>query len=141
MLSIEEILRERDIPFDYRDNRIMCFPHIINICNTHIIASFTDPALADNDAEFIVSLPPQDRDHQTYEEALARDPIALCRSTVCAIRASGKRRDHFNEIICDGNAKGWFRDPKDPEQVIQLKQCELLRDVRTRWDSLYQMIR
>ena len=82
-----------------------------------------------------------DRDHQTYEEALACDPIALCCSTVCAIRASGKRRNHFNEIICDGNAKGWFRDPKDPEQVIQLKQCELLRDVRTRWDSLYQMIR
>ena len=94
-------------------------------------------ALANDDAEFVASLPPRDPDRQTFKEAHMRDPVVLCCGSVCAIRASGKQRDLFNEVIQDGNAKGWF---KQGDKAILVQRLQLLHDVRTRWDSLYQMI-
>ena len=88
--------------------------------------------LIDDNAEFNADFPPGDPDRQTFIEACNRDPIALCRSTVVTIRASGKRRNHLAEIIRDGNAKGWFRNPERPVEVIQVKSQELIRDVKTR---------
>jgi len=140
MKAFEELMRAWDIPFDYEDNRIMCFPHITNICATHVIESFTNTALADEQVEFDVTFPPLVPAEQTYDEACARDPIALCRSTVQAVRASGLRRDHLHEIICNGNAKGWFKSAVDPNETIQIPEVQLLHDVRTRWDSVFRMI-
>lgn len=117
----------------------MCFPHIINITVTHVIKSLTNPSLADDDAEFTGSFTP-DHEGQTYEEALQRDPIALCRGAVISIRASGKRRDQLSDVIEDGNKKNWFMNPDKPNEVVKVKPLELLRDVRHRWDSLYKMI-
>jgi len=75
-------MRIQDVPFDHRDNCIMCFPHIINICSTHVIESFTNMALADEQAEFDPTLPPLVPAEQTYGNACKHDPIALCHSTV-----------------------------------------------------------
>ena len=130
MKALEALLRARDITFDYADNRIMCFPHVINICAAHTIKSFTDPELVDNQAEFSVASFPGNGE-QTYQEAVERNPIALCHSTVRAIRASGSRRDHLLEIIQTGNEKGWFKLP----------ELQLIHDVKTRWDSVFFMIR
>jgi hypothetical protein len=129
MKALETLLRARDITFDSADNRISCFPHVINICATHTIRSFTNPDLADDQAEYHAASFPGDGE-QNYREAVERNPIALCRSTVRAVRASGLRRDHLHEIICMGNAKEWFKLP-----VVQL-----LHDVKTRWDSMFLMI-
>ena len=38
-----------------------------------------------------------------------------------------------------GNANGWFKD--NAGQVVVLATKELLRDVRTRWDSTFIMLR
>jgi len=122
MKAFEDLMRIRDVPFDHRDNRIMCFPHIINICSTHVIESFTNTALADEQAEFDPTLPPLVPAEQTYDDACGRDPIALCRSTVRAVRASGQRRDQLQVIICDGNANGWFRSPENPNEIIQIPE-------------------
>ena len=130
MKAFEVLMQARDIPFDYNDNRIMCFPHIINICTTHTTESLTDPSLADEQAEFhIAPLGPEDTE-QSYEEAVEHNPIALCHCTVQAVRASGQRHDHFQEIICTGNAKGWFK----------VSELQLLHDIKTRWDSIFLMI-
>jgi len=135
-----ELMHARDFPYDPEDSRIMCFPHIINICSTHVIESFTNTALADEQAEFDPTLPPLVPAEQTYDEACARDPIALCRSIVRAVRASGKRREHMQGIIREGNAKGWFRSQEDTNETIQIPDVQLLHDVRTRWDSVFRMI-
>ena len=127
----------RELTFDHENNRIMCFPHVINVCSTHVIEGFTNLDLVDN--EFDPLLPPRDPDCQDYEEAVTRDPIALCRSIIRAVRASGQRLDHFASIIRDGNEKGWFISPN--RQIIKVPQLQLLRDVKTRWDSIYFMIR
>ena len=59
----------RELDWDHENNRIMCFPHVINICSTHVIEGFTQLELVDD--EFDPSLPPRDPDRQTYDEAVA----------------------------------------------------------------------
>jgi hypothetical protein len=43
MRELEALLKlhDDDIEFDHLNNRIHCYPHIINICSSHIIASST----------------------------------------------------------------------------------------------------
>ena len=124
------LLDERDIPFNAKDRNMMCFLHVTTICVTHVTDAFTDKMLANDNADFTpadAALPLTDPDRQTFEEAVARDSIALCCSTVCAIRASGKQHDHFCQIIRDGNNKEWFEDEKG--KTIQVPDLELLCDV------------
>ncbi|EDR13515.1 uncharacterized protein LACBIDRAFT_322500 [Laccaria bicolor S238N-H82] len=108
--ELELLLRPRDIKFNHKEN--------------HSIDAFTDITLVDDTGGFVASTsgPPSDPDNQSYEEAIARDPIALCRSTVQAVRASGQQRDHLAAM------------------TIQVKQAQLIRIMKVRWDSLYFMI-
>jgi hypothetical protein len=106
----------------------MCFPHIINIYTTHTIEHLTNPMLVDEQAKFhVASL---GNTEQSYRQAVEWNPIALCHCTVWAIHASGLQCNHFQEIIHDGNTKGWFNLP----------ELQLLHDVKTRWDSMFLMI-
>jgi hypothetical protein len=68
---------------------------------------------------------------QTFEEAAARDPVGLARRLVRVLRASNSRRVAFQASLKIGNEKKYF----------DLKPLELLRDVATRWDSTYLMIK
>jgi len=125
-------LRSRGIHFDGVDQRIMCFAHVINICCQHVIKEFTNIELSESTDEFIaaeLSYLPQ---HQTFEDAVKRDPVAMGRSIVRVLQSSGQRRKAFNDTIVDGNKSGAF-----PSEIREL---QLLRDVRTRWDSVYSMI-
>ena len=108
----------------------MSFLHVTTICVTHVTDAFTDKMLTNDDTDFTLAdtaLSPTDLDRQTFEEAVACDPIALCCSTVCAIWASGKQCNHFCQIMRDGNNKEWFEDEKG--KTIQVLDLELLRDV------------
>jgi len=110
MEELEYLLQEREIEFDKLDRRVMCFPHVINICVKHVLDKFSNIDLAD--------------------DACRRNPIALARQIVKVIRASGLRRDKFMSVVKAGNLSGTF----------QLPEYQLLRDVSTRWDSVYYMI-
>jgi hypothetical protein len=115
-----------------------CFPHIVNICCQHITAEFTDAKLVEGDGHFDVTAPHSDPELQTFDEAVQRDPIALGRVVVRTIRASGQRREHFKNEICEGNVKKHFFIGDRVEIIVP--ELELLRDVRTRWDSIFFMI-
>ena len=93
------LLQAREIDFDPLDRRIMCFPHVINICCQHVIADFTNIELAEAAEEFVAVLPPGVSDRQTFEEAVKRDPVALGRNIVRVLRNSGQRRDLFDDIV------------------------------------------
>lgn len=81
---------------------------------------------------------PDAQERNMCVKALRSNPIALGRNIVCIIRASGLHHDKFMDIIKTGNSKNWFKGPTgDAEQVPEL---ELLRDVKTRWDSTYAML-
>jgi hypothetical protein len=57
---------------------------------------------------------------------------------VRSIHASGQRRDHFLSIICEGNINKHFILGDRVEIVVP--ELQLLRDVKTRWDSIFFMI-
>ena len=115
-----------------------CFPHVINICCQHIVVEFTDAALVDVEASFDPAAPHMNPDLQMFEEAVKRDPIALGRVVVRTVRASGQRREHFCAVIKEGNSNKHFflGDRVD----IIVPDLQLLRDVKTRWDSIFFMI-
>lgn len=113
MQELARILNARDIPFDAADRKIMCYGHVVDLSSKRVI---------DKD------------DNRDYASK-----VAHARSVVGAIRGSGMRRDTFKDIIKNGNANKWFMDPEGSD-VVELKELELLRDVRTRWDSVYQML-
>ena len=134
MQEIDRCLRAREIGFDARDRKIMCFPHVLNLSSGRVIERLTK-VLEDIPEDW--EPPPLVHVNQSYADAVARDPIALGRAVVRAIRASGARREAFDDVIQNGNAKHWF---KDGETIIEVKSLQLLRDVSTRWDSVYYMI-
>jgi hypothetical protein len=137
MVELKRLLEDRDIEFNAQDRRIMCFPHVINICVKHILDQFSniDPALANN---FASAFPNDDTmNSDLYFDALQKQPIVLGRQIVKAIRASGLRREEFTHVIKSCNSSGLFRSQG---QVIQVPEYQLLRDVKTRWDSEYFMI-
>jgi hypothetical protein len=140
MEELAKLLQSRDIDFDPLDRRIMCFPHIINICVQHVIANFTNIELAEAAAEFVSALPLGLPDRQTFEEAVQRDPVALGRNIVRVLQNSGQRRDLFDDIVRDGNDKEWFQ-VGDPPVTVELPLVQLLRDTITRWDTVYYMVR
>jgi hypothetical protein len=100
MRKLEPLFRERDIPFDAKNNRINCFPHIINIIAQHIIKKVSKTVAADADDAFIFEHTHNQDDKcarpETFEDACASDPLGRVRKIIVAIRASGKRRDEFN---------------------------------------------
>jgi hypothetical protein len=69
---------------------------------------------------------------------LKHDPIKRARRIVRIVRSSDQRKQAFKKVINTGNHSGWFRSHDN--EVIELPDLELLRDVKTRWDSVYCMI-
>jgi hypothetical protein len=145
MREIQKILEDREIPFNAKNSRIMCFPHIINITVQHVLDKMSSGPVLDSDDEDSDSSesdddPPADQRGrtQTFESAVLSDPIGRCRKLVVKLRSSGQIRDEFNNWVKTGNEKNLF---KIKGKAIKLPHKEFLRDVRTRWDSTYQMIK
>ncbi|KIM54018.1 hypothetical protein SCLCIDRAFT_31420 [Scleroderma citrinum Foug A] len=137
MKKLSELLAERGIKFDHIDRRIMCLPHILNICSKHIVEEYADADFAAVSDAWVNALGDV-VDKDKYIEALQRDPIALGRDIVWIIRSSSLRREGFCNTIVTGNQMSWFTNEEG--EPIQLPILELLHDVKTRWDSIYYMI-
>ncbi|KIK10528.1 hypothetical protein PISMIDRAFT_124290, partial [Pisolithus microcarpus 441] len=133
------LLTLRGIDFDPVDHRIICFPHVLNICSGHITDEYTAVDFASISEAWVDALDGNKViDKDAYIEALRHDPIALGRDIVCTVRASSLCREAFTDILKTGNDKGWFVD--EGNNPVTLPVVELLRDVRMRWDSVYCMI-
>lgn len=159
MEELEKLLAQRDIPFNRKDHRVLCFPHIINLCSQCVIKTFTkskrrknrnaaydtedeeDEDWEDEDAEVDADAFPYSsfRDSPTAPSEAElllrqrrRDPIRVVRKKVRFVRSSGQRRDHLQRIIRDGNEEERFQPP--------VPQLQPLLDVRTRWDATHRML-
>ena len=106
MRKLVPLFKEHDIPFDAKNNCINCFPHIINIIAQHVIKKVSKSVAPDADDAFIFeqSRNPDEKRAapETFEQACASDPLARVRKIIVAIRASGQRRDEFNNWIIMG---------------------------------------
>ena len=80
----------------------------------------------------------EDSEKDAPTSGVPGDPINKIRALVRGIRASGQRQEQFTNVILGGNQYGWWKDGQG--QAMLIKQKQLLRDVRTRWDSTYQML-
>jgi hypothetical protein len=140
MKNLEQLLAERELPleFDASDRRIMCFPHMMNICVQHLNDEISDPDFARLAEAWADAFDDSAVDKAFYLEAVKKNPVGLGRTIVRAIRASGLRRDEFLNVIRTGNLQEWFKAPSG--EVEQIPELQLLRDVKTRWDSIYFMI-
>jgi hypothetical protein len=143
MQELEIMFRKRDIDFDATDQHIMCYAHIVNLSSGRVIKGTTGIDVAGHDEDwFSPVLPlPNSPGEQSYTDAVAHDPIALGHNVMQVIRAFEKCHEAFHEVIENGNVRGWFVVGKPPKQnTITIKPKELLRDVVTKWDSVYHML-
>ena len=155
MKELQILLVKRDIMFDHLNNRVMCYPHIINICSAHIVAASTQVSKkyldsnsldGDDDDDFnppsscyrtgpqldemFIASQPSER--QVWLRSLNRDPVKLVADIVRHIRASDSRKQVFADIVqlCT----------KDDRQLRGAPPLQLIQHVRTRWDSVYLML-
>ena len=135
------LLQQCDFNFNPVEHRIMCFLHIVNTCCHHLIDNLTDVGLTKSAEVSVGLLPLGPPEQQTFKDTVKWDPVALSHNIVHLLQSSGQRRDLFDDIIDDGNAKGWFLDDDNPPQVCQLPLVQLLHDMIVRWDTVYYMVR
>jgi hypothetical protein len=131
------LLEEREFTFDPINRCICCLPHIYNICVQRMLdrcthADFTRcPWMWKNSAGKVI-------DRAEYVEMVQTDPIRLGRDVLRAVRSSGQRWSHFRHTILSGNEQERFIN--DTGDIVKLPVVQLLRDVKTCWDSTYYMI-
>lgn len=117
MHELSHLLMEWDIIFDPVDQRIMCFPHILNICVKHVIDKHKTADFSRVPSSW-VSTNGQTIKKVDYVEALCSvpdghpDPVALCHDIVRTIHASGLRHQGFCDMIEHSNKMDWFKDEK-----------------------------
>jgi hypothetical protein len=156
-------LRAPGVSFNQNQTRVLCFPHVVNICCQHVIKHLnrciTDDAgddPADDDDGTVDDNGDDEGDDNEYNDddndndgddgngdpestlRASRGLLGKVRALVRGIRASGQRQQAFVKVIVGGNQYGWWKGPDD--KVISLKAKKLILDVRTRWDSTYQML-
>jgi hypothetical protein len=128
MEFLETMLRDRDIAFDAVDRRVMCFAHVVDLSSGQVTRNADNTIGGD-----------MDDSSQSDDETANSGPIGRARNVVRLIRGSGMRREAFEEVIRNGNDRGWFKEGQPPK-AVKIKSLQLLRDVRTRWDSVYLML-
>lgn len=168
MECLQKMFEKIGIDFKEKDNRIRCYPHIINICVSHIVKSLgkdadrakMDVFEEDDDEEWetddegyegesdsdddadedkeIISGYEHEEELATWFEAVKKNPVKRVRDIVRHVRSSGERSTQFQHTIQSGNQMRRFKDEEG--KVIAIRELQLVRDVKHRWDSLYNML-
>jgi hypothetical protein len=73
-----------------------------------------------------------------WSKAISRDPLKRARKLVRFLRASDQRKELLRQAIQDGNERSWFS--YEDGVPVNVPQLQLLKDVKTRWDSVYLML-
>jgi hypothetical protein len=79
MDQIEHLFHQHDIGFDHLDRKIMCFLHVL----------------------------PFTANERSYK-VVNSDLIAHCQNIVHVLHSFRQHHNKFDEVIVDGNKKGWF---------------------------------
>ncbi|KAN0128176.1 hypothetical protein V8E53_014028 [Lactarius tabidus] len=136
MRELESLLAARKtaiaVGFDHLNHCVRCYAHIINICSSHIISSLNlEDFYNDPDPQF-----------DSWLVGIKCDPLQCAQRIVRLLSSSDQRRESFRAFIQDGNEHSWFstKDDKGRHALVQIPELQLLRDVKTQWDSVYMML-
>jgi hypothetical protein len=83
-----------------------------------------------------------DVDLEEWFAGIKRDPLRRARRVIRLLRSSDQRKICFREFIEVGNKREWFteNDENGKRVTVHVPQVQPLRDVKTRWDSVYMML-
>lgn len=136
MKELQELLVGREVAFDHLKNRVMCFPHIVNICTCHIVAASTKVG-----KKYIESNGLDGDEGDEFDSA--DDPIRRVANFVRYIRSSHSRKDAFARLVklCIDDDPDLNKKHPEIQERKDGQTLELRLHVKTRWDSVYLMIR
>ena len=107
----------------------------VNDNDAHLFAQETDiPELTLDEEQLDIF----DDEAWALYTGLKCNPIKCACRIVHIVHLLDQRKQAFKNVINTGNNSGWFRSHNN--EVIKLPDLELLRNVKTRWDSVYRMI-
>ena len=124
MKELKILLHTHDVEFDALDHLVMCFPHIIHICMTHVLRSSTDADLTAVANAWIGAFPDKEV-REAYAEAVRSDPMKKCCDLIQNIHASGFCCDKFIDTIRTSNVKNWFKS--DDGELVQVPELAVMR--------------
>jgi len=77
-----------------------------------------------------------------WVDTMKGDPLQCARRVIHLLHSSDHHRMEFRKIIVNGNEHGFFtKKDSDGNQVKgDVPELQVLRDVKTRWDSVYLML-
>ncbi|KAI0363254.1 hypothetical protein BV20DRAFT_958674 [Pilatotrama ljubarskyi] len=135
--DLKRLLNEKSIRFHRTGNRLRCFPHVVNISVQHglralgcgskksdIDLQLGEAGRASGNAESDADDPP----------AHPRSLFPAARSLIAKARQSGLHREEFAQILEECIKNQTFGEGVEPSGK------QLLRDVDTRWSSIFLMI-
>ncbi len=85
-----------------------------------------------------------DGELEEWFAAIRRDPLRRARKLINFLRSSSQRKEGLSDIIKEGNASNRFIGPNESGSdlvVFKVPEVQLLKDVKTRWDSVFLMLR
>ena len=137
--TLSELLStKREFSYDAQENRIWCFPHIINLCVQNTLRKYTQADFSNVLSTWSSGNHGEAIHRDKYITAVQGDPLNLGREIVTAVHASSQRRAAFHQRIENSNKTEVFMNGDG--HPMQLPTQELLLDVKTHWDSTHVMI-
>src|SRR5229473_2097381 len=84
-----------------------------------------------------------DADLEEWFAGIKCDPLRRARRVICLLHSLDLCKQNFHEFIQSGNEQKWFTKLDDNGKCVTVQICklQLLRDVKTRWDSVYMMLK
>jgi len=97
-----------------------------------------------DDVELVDSFNSQGDDElEEWFAAVRRDPLRCTRKLISFLRSSPQRKEGLSDIIKEGNMSNQFIGPNESGSnliVFKVPEVQLLKDVKTRWDSVFLML-
>lgn len=134
----EEYLSKLKVPYDAE--HVFCDDPEDDLIESDDEDFISDPSFKVNDLELDdFGDEYSDPDLEDWFAGFKRDPLKRARRIIRFLRSSDQRREGFRNHIIDGNERDWFSPRTNPRSVL-VPELQLLRDVKTRWDSVYLML-
>jgi hypothetical protein len=135
MSIFEDYLEERGLKYNAHQQRVRCISHIVNLAVQDALTALPHPDklnIRDVSNPAVKAALRQAKRNPDYAIALKTDLVARVAELVKQLRASGQRREAFEQSIQDIN--------NDRRMGLILHPVQLLRQVVTRWSSTFLMM-